>query len=307
MDRSTSPSLDTAVSRRRLLTSLVIAPAAGILFAACGDDTVDGPGAGNTPGSDVPTPSADTPTGIAHPTGPDDVILRYGYEGGFVPVGTAFVNLPNLLVTGDGRVFRPGAITLQYPGPLVAPMTVRTISEAGIQRLLSLANESGLLAPPPDYSIEAMVTDVGDTVVTFSADGGTFEHRAYALEIEDAGRGNEAARENLGAYVRLLGDLETTVGAEALGAEEIVVPTAYRFQAYPSDESGVSETEPAPTFVDWPASAGVRLADATECAVVEASAIGDLFETATQLTYFREDGQVYALAVAVVLPGDPVC
>ena len=40
-----------------------------------------------------------------------------------------------LILTGDGKVITPAPITMEYPGPLVAPMNVRTITPAGLQAL----------------------------------------------------------------------------------------------------------------------------------------------------------------------------
>jgi hypothetical protein len=63
----------------------------------------------------------------------------------------------------------------------------------------------------------------------------------------------------------------------------------------------------APIIVDWPVGTGVALAAASECARVDAAAVGSLFDEAQRNTYFREAGVVYALAVRGVLPGDPAC
>lgn len=304
-DGSTAPALPTALTRRTLLGAFVAAPVAAMVLAACGDDTTETGSSTNDTGA--PTDTAGS-GGIPHPTTADAAVIRLGFEGGFVPQGTAFVNTPSMLLSGDGLVFRPAPTTLEYPGALVAPMNVRTITEAGTQRLLTLAQDAGLLTQPtPDYTIESMVADAPNTVLRFAADDAEFVHSAYALDIPDAGAGAEAARETLRSYVALLNDLETTVGADQLGPESLFEPVTYRMQAYPQTDESLTGYDPAPTVVDWPAAAGVTLADATECATVEASAIGDLFSTATSLTFFREGDQVYSVAVAPVLPGDATC
>ena len=63
----------------------------------------------------------------------------------------------------------------------------------------------------------------------------------------------------------------------------------------------------AASVVDWPAATRDSLADATECARVEAAAVGSLFTDAKQNTYFKDGEVVYQLSVAGVLPGDPAC
>jgi hypothetical protein len=252
----------------------------------------------------VPTTEAGA---IAHPTDADTAVLRIASEGGFVPVEFVFVNQPTLLVSGDGRAFVPGAVPAIYPGPLVAPMGVRSISEAGIQTLLGLAQQAGLLAPPPDYAAELNIADAPDTVVTITTADGTWEHRAYALMMGDGPQEATPARQALADFVRAATDLSTTVGEAELGAERLFEPTEYRLRATATDEGKLGGLDPAPTFVDWPASTGFDLATAAECARISAAAVGSLFAEATQLTYFRQGGATYGLAVAAVLPGDDVC
>ena len=238
-------------------------------------------------------------------------VIRYGAEGGFVAPDTLFVNLPSLVVSGDGRAFVPGAVPAIYPGPLLMPMGVRTISEAGIQQVLAEASTAGLLATPPDYGADTMVADAPDTVVRLTVDAGSFEHRAYALGfvVDDQGAPADEvtpARRALHGFVLALGDLAATVGAE-LGEETLFEPSEYRVRATPVAEADLAGLDPAPTIVDWPASIGLDLATATDCARVSADAAGALFAAADQLTHFRQGEVLYRLAVAGVLPGDPVC
>jgi hypothetical protein len=73
------------------------------------------------------------------------VVLSITDVGGFVPSDRTFANLPRLLVTGDGRVIQAGPVIAIYPGPLLPNVLQRSITEAGIQRLIDLADEHGLL------------------------------------------------------------------------------------------------------------------------------------------------------------------
>lgn len=301
-----APLGSTGFTRRRLLTGLVALPALAAVVAACGDDTVDEP-AGTSPGTNPGTSPGTSPgTGIAHPTGADDVVVRIAYEGGYVPMEFLFVNQPTLLVSGDGRVFTPQPVAAIYPGPLVWPMSVRTISEAGIQTLLGLARDRGLLAPPPDYSTDVPVADAPDTVVTITTSDGTWEHRAYALALGGEPE-NSDARRSLAEFVAATSDLASAVGAAELGPESTHEPEQFRLRAIVTDEATLGGIEPAPTIVDWSSDTGLALADASDCGRVSAEAAGQLLTDATQITYFRDGGVVYGLAVAGVLPGDPAC
>ena len=123
------------MNRRNFLSTALGVPALAAmagslstLLAACGDD--------------------EAATEPSYADGPNDVVLSIRYEGGFVPMGFAFVNTPTLLVSGDGRVFEPGMQTLEFPGPLLSPVMVRPISAAGIRKVIRLAGDAGLLSSP---------------------------------------------------------------------------------------------------------------------------------------------------------------
>ena len=104
-------------------------------------------------------------------------------QGGFAPVEMIFSRVPSLLVSGDGRQFTPGPQIAIYPGPLLPNIQVADIGEEGIQDLLALADEHGLLEQR-EYEAPANIADATDTVVTIRADGETYVHRAYALGLE---------------------------------------------------------------------------------------------------------------------------
>jgi hypothetical protein len=305
-NRTTKANVELDMNRRSFLSAMVAAPVLAAL-AACGDPdqvsvATDPTTPGTAPGS---TPATTPAAGIAHPTAAEDVVLKLSYEGGFVPAGFAFVNTPSLVVSGDGRVFTQGAVPAIFPGPLLPAVLVRTITEDGIQAVLGVVNDAGLLAEPPDYAGGDNVADAPNTVLTISVDSGSFVHSAYALGIDSP---ESPARQNLLDVTTKLGDIEQAAGAaNNLGPDQPFVPTTYRFQASVVDPTELTSQDPAPTIVDWPATAGVSLADATTCARLEAGAVGSLFLDAKQNTYFKDGDVVYQLSVAGVLPGDPAC
>jgi hypothetical protein len=295
------------MDRRNFLTALIGAPALTALLVACGDDSVQpadtaNPGTG-TPGTE--------PGGIPHPTGADDVLLRIGYEGGFVSPDMLFARIPTLLVTGDGRAIVQGAVPAIYPGPLLTPLFQRSIDETGIQAILTLAREKGLLAAAPDYALPPegpQVADAPDTVVEIAANGTTYRHRAYALGID--GSNSTPARDALNAFVMAMSDLVAVAGTAHVGTEEPLTATAFRVRATPVDPSQF--TEPSPTIREWPASTGIVLAQASNCAVADATKVGALFAESNQLTFFTEADAsgaavTYQLAVVQQLPGDTGC
>ena len=294
-------------------TSLpLVASFIAIGLSACGDDSVSAPA--TSPTTDVSVPPVATPPdntgpddtgqgGVQHPTGADDVVLRIGYEGGFVPAEYIFMDLPVLLVTGDGRAIVQGPQIEIYPGPLLPNVQQRTISEAGIQALLALAEEHDLLRDVT-YADDPTIADAPFTVVTISANGNTFEHKVYALGI--AGDDTDEARARLASFVEQASDLVTAAGAGTLGPEEPFAAESYLIRATVADESTIGG-DIAPTVVDWPADAPVRLADAGECATVPAETFAELFAAANQLTWFVDGGVTYQLIVKPRLPGVPAC
>ena len=292
------------MNRRSFLLSMAITPIVGVI-AACGDPKQQSTSTEPTSPSTTPdtTPST-TLAGIAHPTGAGDVVLQLSYEGGFVAPDYLFASVPSLLVSGDGRVFTQGLTPAIYPGALLPSILVRTITEDGIQILLGIADAAGLLAAPADYSGGLQVADAPNTVVTINAKGGSFIHSAYALGIDNP---ESPVRGRLLDAVNAFSNLELTVGAAELGTNEAFVATTYRLRATATDPSASAGQEPAPSVVDWPAGAGVSLANASECARVDADAVGSLFVDATQNTYFRDGDVVYRLATRGVLPADPAC
>lgn len=276
------------MNRRSFLFALLGAPTVAALVAACGND------------HDQPGSAPD----LTLPTGPNDVVLSIAYEGGFVPVDVYFTRLPSLLITGDGRVFTPGPISEIYPGPLVMPVMVGTITPAGLQRLMKAADDARLIGFVADYELlpGVGIADAPDTVVVLTANGKTYAHVAYALGIDDP---TTPARERLAKFVESTGDLAALVGAENLGAAVAHSPESYRIRATVAAPDMASD--PKPTVVPWPASTGVALAGASACATVTAEAAGEVLTSANQLTYFAEGDLVYRVAVVRQLPGDTGC
>ncbi|MEQ1874797.1 MAG: hypothetical protein ABL953_13865 [Ilumatobacteraceae bacterium] len=275
------------MNRRTFLAAVAGTPALAALLAACGDD------------KKVAFDSI--------PDGPQDVIIKITNEGGFVPAGFFFVNLPNLLISGDGRVFAPGAMIEIYPGPLLPAITERSITDAGIQKVLQLADDAGLLGAPLDYSLPdgIGIADASDTVVVINVNGKTYEHRANALGFEMPDGASTPARDNLQTFVTIISDIAKVAGSGNVGDEQMFVPDQYRFQALAVDPT--QWTDPSPTIVPWPDSTGAVLAESLECATVPADAVEELFTSANQLTFFEEGEFTYQLYAVGVLPGDATC
>ena len=279
---------------KRIVSVLVVA-ALGLV--ACGGDS-DSPAA-----DDSLPPVAD---GYQHPTGADDVVIEYAEVGGFVPREFAFQQTPNLLVSGDDRVFSPGAQIEIYPGPLLPAVQVQPITEDGIQAILAAADEAGLLQQI-DYEQPTNIADASTARVTINVNGETFVHEAYALGLAFPGYGSEEVapeRQALADFIARLNDLNGLVGADQLGEQTIFDPAEYGIEAIIIDDLSVYGTDGIePTMVDWLAEASVRLADAATCTVVPAAEVGETFGAANQLTFFTDADVTYQVLAKPILPG----
>ena len=129
----------------------------------------------------------DSAAGIAYDTSPDAVVLRLSSGGGFVPMEIAFLEVPQLVVYGDGRVITADTkAQVDFQNlPATAPLLERTLDEDGMQALLLAAQEHGLLeGTSPDYG-QPNVTDSPGTSLSIAANGTDASHQAYALGFDD--------------------------------------------------------------------------------------------------------------------------
>jgi hypothetical protein len=274
--------------------------AAGALMlglTACGDDssTSDQPTETIPPPATVAPDTGAPPTttpGFEHPTGADEVVVEIAYEGGLLPPDAAFGELPLFVVSGDARQFVLGPQIEIYPQPLLPNVLVSEIGEEGVQKLLELAAEHGLLTVR-EYEGNDQIADAADTVVRISANGETYEHRAYALGLATGETGDRA---ELQAFVE---GAMSELSMDAAAFE----PEQYLVRATPLT-GDLDQTDVEPTLVEWPAESSLSLAGAADCVAVPAGSVGELFANANQLTYFVQDDVTYQLTVKPQLPGD---
>lgn len=146
----------------------------------------------------VAEPSASATATISHPTGADEVVLRYEEEGGFVPVEWLATRAPIFTLYGDGRVvFRDPA--LQAPpddsGVLRhAPFQTLVLSEEEVQTLLQFAAEQGGLGVARDQYDHDGIADATTAVFTMNAGGRSKRVSVYALGMDGPSTADAAAR-----------------------------------------------------------------------------------------------------------------
>lgn len=280
-------------------TRLLAAALLAVLPAACGDDGEETSTDGDADGG----PRAVTGT----PGGTDSgLFVEIVVGGGFVPMGFDFRNLPTAAVYADGRVFAPGATTLQFPGPAVLPVFTGQLEPGAVEDLLAAAAGAGLLDDEvPDYGGQGdlPIADAATTRVTVVVDGEEHVVEAYALEFAD---GLPPATAEARAA---LADFVAAVNEAALGAQDPFDPDRYRVLATsPSDPSAVEPGSPQPNVVDWPA--GLPEPVEGECTGLTgdaAAAFEAALAAANEQTQWRVGERTFGLFARPVLPHEPDC
>ena len=256
----------SSATRRALLPLLPAMPPATVGLTACGQR---------------PAP-ADPVAGLD--------ALRLEVSAGFTSAARAFRTVPQLVLTTDGRVVTPAPVAEVYPGPLLAPLTTRTLDAAGREALADAVRRSGL-APGP-------------TPVLRSPRGAPALDEApaddSALTAEQHAR--RAALRDLVARLR---DLAATVGAEHLGPEAPYVPDGVWLLVFPAPPGNPADPV-QPTVREWRVP-GVDLGTLTRETLVDGAAgAGALcaLADATELTWFRDDTGIHQVLARPALPGD---
>ncbi len=288
-------------------------------------------GAGDPPADDVAAGGSDEapadpgPGGV--PAGVGAPVVQVWSGGGFVPVGWDFSQVPELTVYEDGTIITPGPQIRIYPGPLLPYVLVSQLDAADVEAIVAAARAAGLLTAAPDYGMPG-VADLPTTHIAITVDGVTYEHAAYALGyvsgegMDGAGVDGEGVdgagvppavvsglTEEQVAARAVLAEFLTQVNGIALAEADTTeyAPTAVAMFAWALEGSDAA-TQPEAEVVPWPID--TPLADAHECTVIDGDAASVLLTalgTATQTTYFEQDGVTYQAWVRPLLPHETSC
>jgi hypothetical protein len=255
--------------------------------------------------------------GIDHATGPNDVVFRLSYEGGFVPLEYTLTQFPAFTLYGDGRIVTPGAQIAIYPGPALPAVSQRAVTEEGMQAILQAALDAGLGRGDRDHSDfgSTLIADASTAVFTLSADGRTSRVSVYALaELPEQPDGMSdaefAARQALSDLANRLVALDQWLPQGSIGPEEPFRTGAYRLFVgrYRPDEQlpQDSATWPLATALPTPDTGGTGYA----CLVVRGDdwdQVAPLAEGANQLTPWSSGGAEYSVLFRPLLPEESGC
>ena len=269
-----------------------------ILLAACGAAV----------SSPSPSPQPDPPANAK-------VRLRVTTVQALPPDAT-FGALPQVLITLDGRVLAGGAIPAIFPGPLVVPVRERQITAAGWLRLLDAARSAGLLGGNADFTGGQMPPGSAATRLELVADGRVYDLTGDASRqivcVTAPCNAPPGTPEAFAGFVNSLYDLQSLVGPENLGPEQLHQPAGYAVIVGPRpDDQGLAQP-----VIAWPIDGGfaafgraVQDGSGRRCGSIKGADLGlvrPAFTAATQITPWRDptDNSLHGLVVRPLLPGD---
>ena len=182
-----------------------------------------------TAGGDAASPSAPTAGDIEHRTAATDVVLRFEYGGGFVPIEYLASEAPGFTLFGNGVVvFQRTATVFPEPdgnGVLRAiPWRTASLDEGQIQDLLAFALGQGGLGTARLSYPSTGVADAGDTIFTIHAGGVDKSVTINALGIDTQAGPDTAAR---AAFERLATRLRDFDQGGSIGSD-VYRPDRYR-------------------------------------------------------------------------------
>ena len=258
---------------------------------------------------------------IAPPTG-DARVLSIESGGGLIGPAAQLTSVPGFVLLGDGRVIVPGAVEAIYPGPAMNPLTVRRLTDDGIQAVLQAVAATHLFGQSRDYrGASQVVMDASTTVFTLHADGREVRVSFYALGALDEASvrsvldpGEADAYRSLQELSGHLSYPDGWLGAAAWADPgwQTYQPTALRLLVRNADGDAPDATGIRNQLVAWPdatdpATFGAPTAGAAgqRCGVVDGDAAATWLRSlaaANQLTRFVAAGHRYQVVPRQLLP-----
>jgi hypothetical protein len=306
-------SIRLALSCLRMPSVVVI----GVLAAACGTTPTPGASAGGSPTGVGPTPStAAIASPMASPVAAT-LLLRITSEGGFIGPAANLAAIPEVSVYADGRIMTPGPIDAVFPGPLLPPVQVKDVGEAGAAAIVAAIRGAGLDKPVP--ATGGGNPDTGTQVFVVNLDGATVTTR-MGLGGGPGGPGGPGLGASPDPRAAAAADLLARLNdqAETWGSTvsiSVLNPTAYRVYVAPGAPQGDGTTsEPS---VAWPLATPLAvfgvpavpdrgIAGLRQGAVLgaDAATLGPVLAAATAITPFSSGGKMYTLYVRPLLPDE---
>jgi hypothetical protein len=298
----------------RLLAAVV---GVGFSIGAC-------TGASTPPPSGAPTPSvAVSPSAPTRPSPSlgSALVVKVTTEGGFINPAATIASLPVVAAYADGRILSPAPVAAIYPGPLVPPVTVRSVGPAGAAAIRAAVHDAGLdgSGGGDQASAGPGMPDAGTTVFTVVVDGRTVVTRFVGLAGGPPLPGQPSGAGDARTLARALLDRLTDPN-EAWGStsttEAAYDPPGFLLYVAPGapTPSDPSLTEPS---IAWPLATPLAgfgapavpdrgIAGLRQGAVLgaDAATAKPVLERATAISPFTSAGSTFTLYARPLLPDE---
>lgn len=268
--------------------------------------------------ADAPQPGDTSPRGIPHAQAPSDLLLRWGYEGGFTPPEFQLTNLPSFSLYGDGTIVRPGPQMEIYPGPALPALETTRLDERGIQAILQAALDADLATVTDLTDMGSVgIADAAETVFTLRFGEVDRSVRIYALaelggQMPGMSDDEFHARKRLLAFVEQLSSLETWLPEGSVSGSTVFEPSGTR--AFVTRYRGRPDLPQEP--IAWPLATplggiGADAGAGFRCVAVTgqdwAQVLQPAASTASQLSPWTSEERRYAVAFRPLLPDEATC
>lgn len=228
-----------------------------------------------------------------------------------IPPANAFAVGPVVVIRSDGAYVTPGPVREIYPGPLVPPLSARTIAAAGMTGILDEARRLGLLAGPSGFSggvtppgavTGRIELTVDGRLVTLTGDPGR--------QVNCIGPACQPAAGSAEAFATFWQELQQPAAwlADAIGPETAFAPSGYAILVGPPP---AADRALGARIADWPlaqslATFGSPVANGTmRCGTVtgvDADVLRPALAAADQLTQWTQDPATRAAFGLTVRP-----
>lgn len=256
-------------------------------------------------GVDGSSPST-APATTTAPVGEEpQILLEVRDEGGFVPIEWSIGRMPRYVLMTDGRLYGPGATTLEYPGRMLPSVFVMKVDDSVLAEVRQYAEDIGFADIIEERNDEGManVADAPDTVVTYFDQEGAHVFSVYGLGIATFSD----------VRIALLGEMIGVLDQAGLNGTSLGEFQPERLEVL----AGLREIPVDAQFENerpWPLQ--LSFADMSEtaagwrCTTVEGDAIAGLlveFGQANQATTWNDDGTIYTIVVRYLFPHQEAC
>lgn len=229
------------------------------------------------------------------PSGAPTVLFRASYQGGYTRAGTDQRSVPTMVLTTDGRLFRPGVTTQQFPGPAIHPVTITKLTATDLTTVTKLAGAAKLttkldLGMPPTADVPEL----------------SLNYKGFTNVVASAGVGESSLSPTQQANRKSIRTLTEFLASRP--GEKLYPPESVWIGVVRYDDSNVDlSVKQNPQA--WPPEA-FDLREMGGCKVVvgaQAKAAVAALARANDQTPFTSSGYTYTVLARPMLPGDPGC